>query len=210
MQATRERGSAGVEFGLVTLLVAAVLSTLAIVYKTSSRQTRKALEPRPLEALAGRVLDALAADLRSSAGDSIYPRPREPFYTAKINFETFPTNAEAPWELVKIKPVRSSSGALTSYDLIRIESPGSAEKQEFLLCHSVSKLLQGEAENGRDDNGNGLIDEPGFCAVFEQDTVTLYLTLEQRGTQGRKEQFTNVRRVAIRKRWSDAAEQRKP
>jgi hypothetical protein len=41
--------------------------------------------------------------------------------------------------------------------------------------------MEGEVMNNLDDNGNGLVDESGLCFTFEDNTVTVRLTLEAEG-----------------------------
>jgi type II secretory pathway pseudopilin PulG len=55
-----------------------------------------------------------------------------------------------------------------------------------VLVENVRELLEGELANGLDDNGNGLIDEPGFCATYDvaSGVVTLRLTIERTAPEG--------------------------
>lgn len=52
---------------------------------------------------------------------------------------------------------------------------------EVVLVENVRELLEGELPNSLDDNGNGLVDEPGFCVTYDLPTgvVTLRLTVER-------------------------------
>ena len=62
----------------------------------------------------------------------------------------------------------------------------------------MSELLEGELPNGIDDNGNGLIDEPGFSIDFEGRAVNVRLSLERRGATGRNILRTAETRVRLR------------
>jgi hypothetical protein len=50
---------------------------------------------------------------------------------------------------------------------------------------AVAALLEGELANGLDDNGNGLIDEPGLAFTVDGNDVTVLLTLEREVRGGR-------------------------
>ncbi|MEW6071147.1 MAG: hypothetical protein AB1726_00950 [Planctomycetota bacterium] len=55
----------------------------------------------------------------------------------------------------------------------------------IVLSRGVRELLAGEMPNGVDDNGNGLIDEAGFCANLREDALDLRLTPECTDAEGR-------------------------
>ena len=44
--------------------------------------------------------------------------------------------------------------------------------------------MEGETLNAADDNGNGLIDEPGFCLSYQDGRLQVFLTLEQMDSNG--------------------------
>ena len=58
------------------------------------------------------------------------------------------------------------------------ENEGVPGERRVIVCRGVRELLEGEIANGLDDNGNGLIDEPGFCVQVTGEVVTLRLTLD--------------------------------
>jgi hypothetical protein len=45
--------------------------------------------------------------------------------------------------------------------------------------------MEGELANGIDDNGNGVIDEKGLCFVVEGNRVTIRLTIDKPGPDGK-------------------------
>jgi hypothetical protein len=49
----------------------------------------------------------------------------------------------------------------------------------------VRELLAGELDNGMDDNGNGLVDEPGFFLRRQGATLSAQMTLERVDREGR-------------------------
>jgi hypothetical protein len=62
--------------------------------------------------------------------------------------------------------------------------------------NGVREALEGEAFNGLDDNGNGLVDERGLAIELDGDVLTVHLSLERRGPDGApivRTQQTSVR-----------------
>lgn len=55
----------------------------------------------------------------------------------------------------------------------------------IVLCRGVRELLAGEDANNLDDNGNGLIDEPGLCFEVLGEVVTIRMTLDAFDREGR-------------------------
>ena len=64
-----------------------------------------------------------------------------------------------------------------------IEWLGTANERRIELGSSVAPLLMGETPNELDDNGNGLVDEPGLVFVRRPDSLAVGLTL-QAGSPG--------------------------
>jgi hypothetical protein len=53
-----------------------------------------------------------------------------------------------------------------------------------VLARGVPERLEGETENGEDDNGNGLVDEPGLCFALEGTELSVRLTVARRLANG--------------------------
>jgi len=62
--------------------------------------------------------------------------------------------------------------------LVWVERPGTPSEFRFVVADHVSPLLEGEELNGLDDNGNGLVDEPGLTFVLFRFAVTIRLSVE--------------------------------
>lgn len=67
-------------------------------------------------------------------------------------------------------------------DVILVERPGADDELRRRLGGPVAALLTGEQPNGLDDNGNGLVDEPGLCFVTAPDHLCVTVTLETLGS----------------------------
>ena len=61
---------------------------------------------------------------------------------------------------------------------------GMTNELRVVLCSGVSELLEGESENGLDDNGNQVIDELGFNVHRVDDVLRLQLSLQAASESG--------------------------
>ena len=83
-------------------------------------------------------------------------------------------------------------------ELVRYEMTPTGPTGLTVLTRWVRPFLEGEIDNGKDDNGNGLIDEPGFCLDRVGDVWTLRLSLQRRDGAGRT--VTRTMETAVRPR----------
>ena len=67
-----------------------------------------------------------------------------------------------------------------------------------MLVNNVAALLEGELANGVDDNGNGLIDEAGFCVSREGENLTVRLSLLRLGPAEEVITRTQTTELALR------------
>ena len=79
----------------------------------------------------------------------------------------------------------NANGLIDERTLVLLTNPGMANQERLVIVHGVAELLEGELPNGVDDNGNQMDDERGFCLDLDQDALTIRLTLERMGPQGR-------------------------
>ncbi len=77
-----------------------------------------------------------------------------------------------------------ANGLIDEKQIVLVTDVGGAFETTEILARNVRKRLWGEISNGVDDNGNGLVDEPGLCFLMHGDTVGIHLTLEAPGPGG--------------------------
>ena len=87
-------------------------------------------------------------------------------------------------------------GLIDEGQVVRTLDEGTPDELRVVVCKGVAELLEGEDPNGFDDNGNLLVDEPGFCVDVQGTVLTMRLTLESQGPQGRI--LRKTARTAIR------------
>jgi hypothetical protein len=68
--------------------------------------------------------------------------------------------------------------------IVLTRNPGQPGETRQVLVRGVARLLEGEALNGVDDNGNGLSDENGLCFERRGDSVAVRITLCRMGGDG--------------------------
>ena len=91
-----------------------------------------------------------------------------------------------------------NDGLVDEGQVVWIENADLPDEQEVVIVHKVRRRLEGEVFNGLDDNGNGLIDEEGLCFVLDGRSLTIRLTLEQLGPEGRMITRTSETTVKLR------------
>jgi prepilin-type N-terminal cleavage/methylation domain-containing protein len=92
-----------------------------------------------------------------------------------------------------------ADGLVDEGRLVWIERVGTPDERRSVLCTDVSEMLEGEiASNGTDDNGNGLIDEPGFSLEVSGSQIVVRLTLEELDSLGSQIRRTVTRSVTAR------------
>lgn len=69
--------------------------------------------------------------------------------------------------------------------VVLVVNPGAPGELEQVLVREVAWMLDGETENGLDDNNNGLVDERGFSLVVDGETLIIRLCREAETADGR-------------------------
>lgn len=59
-----------------------------------------------------------------------------------------------------------------------------ADGQRVVIARNVTEFLQGETDDSKDENGNGLEDEQGLCFELDGALLVIRLTLSKRGADG--------------------------
>jgi len=75
---------------------------------------------------------------------------------------------------------------------------GTADEVTVVLCRNVAGLFAGEiADNALDDDGNTIVDEPGFAVRRVGDLIKIVLTLEARGSSDETLRWTASTSVVL-------------
>jgi hypothetical protein len=145
------------------------------------------------EVKARRVLDRVASELAAAEADSLDPQPAGPLGSSSIAFRraTGIAGGAASWSnTMRIEfaydPGELDDGADNDGDdlvdegrLVLTEDDGLPSERSVVLTSFVREYLEGEAPNGNDDNGNGLLDERGVSFELVGETLMIQLSLER-------------------------------
>jgi hypothetical protein len=149
-----------------------------------------------LEQDSGRVLRRVIDALRGADAASLPLVPITPLSSRWIDFQT-----QLGYDgktLTWSGPRRIEFDPLAG-TLSWIENQGLPSEDATEWARNVPALLEGEVLNAADDNGNGLIDEAGFCVTREGDLLVLRLTVEGQGAADGDQTRTTQVSISLRK-----------
>jgi prepilin-type N-terminal cleavage/methylation domain-containing protein len=205
------RGQAG--FTILEVIIVAVILTMVLLAGTDVLGTTGAafgtgISITSLEAKANRLLDRIVAELRQAGVATL--DPAAPAGSPSITYRRGAgyENGVALWgpsRRIELRPDEvqdgvdnDSDGVVDEHDIVWVADPGLPTERTVLWAHGVRPRLEGEEPNGADDNGNGLVDEPGLCFRLRDETLIVELTVEGRDPKGRL--FVRTATSAVRLR----------
>ncbi len=164
-------------FTILELLIAGTifLLMLAVVYAVTAESTdtaRVGTNAGTLEGQASRALHRIVSEIVAAGLETL--EPPDPLGVPSV---TFRTSAGSHGGEILWGP-RGSFG-LRGDEVVWIRDVDDPV-QEVVLCDAVRPLAEGEKPNGIDDNGNGLVDEPGLSFELSGRTLTIRLTVERK------------------------------
>jgi hypothetical protein len=141
------------------------------------------------------TLDKIARRLRASKLATMAPVQSPPFSSSRIDFQrsTDFAGGAAVWS-------PTERIALQNGQVLWIQNLGLPDQTTTVWASNVPTYLAGEQANGKDDNGNGLVDESGLCFTFDGASVIVRLTLRVRSSTGTMLTHTGQERVFFRNR----------
>jgi len=216
---TRNHGRAG--FTLVEmmlgLVVLAMMAGAALIVSSSTEEASSAgMTGVDLDMRSGRALHSVTETFRNVQLSSLNPAVvLAPFSTSTVTMQRVTGYDEASSAPQLSAPDRlmletatgevddgadnDGDGLVDEKRVVFIERIGTPQQRRRVLCTFVADSLEGEiAGNGIDDNGNGLVDEAGFCISYEGSVMVVRLTVERLSEDGRLVTRTVERRVRLR------------
>jgi hypothetical protein len=176
------RGFTILELAIACTVAVLMLAAVYAVTAESSDTARLGTTMAVLEGHASRALDRVARDLVAAGLETL--DPPDPLGAASLGFRKA-TGSDAgqvtwgPRESIGLRSYAGDREVVWVRDVDDEDGP-----REIVLCGSVRGLAEGEAANGVDDNGNGLVDEEGLSFELSGRTLTIRLTLEARDRVG--------------------------
>lgn len=185
-----------VEMAVACLVMALVFGSLATALSSSRTVFERGSRTMALEQDSSRVLRRVTDALRGADAASLPLVPVSPLSSRWVDFQTQMGFDGKAWtwsgpRRIEYDPVDGC--------LAWIENQGLPSQERTIWARNVPAQLDGEALNGADDNGNGLIDEAGFCVTREGDLLVLRLTVEREGAVDGGQSRTTELRLSLRR-----------
>jgi len=186
-------------FTLIEVVVAATLTGLIIanlymVFGDSSKAIRAKTIEFDTEVEARRVLDRIAMSVIGAELSSLDVKSEAPLSGNSINYHVSNGFSENQVALSPVRRIAHDGATQISW----AESPGSLSERKAVWTSHAARYLDGEIENGVDDNGNGLIDESGLSFDVEGQMVVIRLTIRRQAPDGTLTKKTLETRVTCR------------
>ncbi len=174
-------GFTTIELMVALALLALVLLKAVIIMDATSSYSSDEATAIAVENQARQTLDRIAYAIMGSDRGTLDPGLESPSFSARIRYTVSlgVQDGEVVWD----DPEEIATPPATS-DLVWSKNPGAADERRVLWSRIVAPLLQGELQNGVDDNANGLIDEQGLTFVLDGNSVTITLTMAKPNRAG--------------------------
>lgn len=182
------------EVTVALTLLALVLANLYMIFGDSSKALTRKSAQFDTEVEARRVLDRIAmavigAELASLQVPNAAPNSSSEIdYCVNLGFE----DGAVVWS--PGRRIAHQNGHEVSWR----ENPGELDERHATWTRAAKELLEGEVQNGVDDNGNGLIDERGLSFDVQGRMVAIRVTIEKPGPDGTLNTKTLETRVTCR------------
>lgn len=191
---TARAGYTLLEVMLALTLLTLVLVNMYMVFGDSSKAVTRKAAQFDTEVEARRVLDRIAlavigAELETLQVPNSAPNSSSAIdYSVNMGFE----DGAVVWS--PGRRIAHQNGHEVSWR----ENPGEVDERHATWTRAAATLLEGELQNGIDDNGNGLIDERGLSFDVQGRMVAIRLTIEKPGPDGKLVTKTLETRVTCR------------
>jgi prepilin-type N-terminal cleavage/methylation domain-containing protein len=174
---SRLRGSSGftlLEILIALALLAILVGKVTVILNTSSRFLNQNMADVMLEDQAHRALDRVAYAILSSDRGTLLPEAEKPLFTSDLDYRVSlgVENGVVVWN----DPENIGVGAQPN-QLVWRSNPRTPGERRVVWSNIVRPFLEGEIQNGVDDNDNGIVDERGISFVLFRNSVTIRMTL---------------------------------
>lgn len=161
---------------LITITLAAILmASLSTAFRSTGGTFRTVTSAMNLQVQGTRAMSDILDGLRWADTDSLSVIPAPPFFATEVEFVQNMgfQDTQSVWGPpleIRFDPALG--------EVVWTRNPNLPQELQLDRIRFVAPLQEGEIANGLDDNGNGLVDEPGFCLTREGDVLTIALTLQ--------------------------------
>jgi len=198
----RRRSRAGttvLEMVIAGTMSAVILGAIATAAISGQRSAAQNLAMADLETRARRAVDRIAEELVSSRSAALSPNPAGQFGAATLTYQkdigyaagaaVFGVNQRIRWVLEPRETrnnIDDDRDGLVDEGVVELTRDlGAGTQRVVTLARGVSEYLEDELPNGADDNANGLTDEQGLSFSLTGRTLTIRLSVQDIGSEGR-------------------------
>jgi hypothetical protein len=184
-----------IEVLLGAALMIVVVAKVSMSISSTATATGQQSVEIVLEDQARSLMDRIALAVMAADRESLNPYDT-PFYTTDLNYR-ISLGVDAEGNVVWDEPERillDGDGRQIAW----LKSPDELAEKRVVWTNLVRALLQGEADNDLDDNGNGLLDEEGLNFIIDGNSVLIRLSLSRMGDDGERAICTLESRVTCR------------
>lgn len=207
MKHSSKSGFSLVEFSIAIVMTLLVLGGSSMMLTRGSEQFRNGAAEASSTVRIGRSLDEIVEALRMASAESLRVGAPAPVGSSWIEFRRALGMNLATGEVrfgererIELRPDPALVAA-PAYDLVWITDLGLESERTRVVGRGVRRSLEGEIPgNQTDDNGNGLVDEPGLCFDLRQGRVDVHLTLDTENAVGGVARTNVLRSVSTRNR----------
>ena len=186
-------GQTLVEVAIASVLVVVLFGAVGLTTTRGNGAYRETMSKAMVEVEAQRLMGRVSSEFLDANGAELSLLNDPPALYSAVEFaraDGFNAGA-VTWGAHRILALRpslrdpaddidnDSNGLVDECRLVLVPDSDGAPADELELGGYVRELLGGELDNGLDDNGNGLADEPGFYVQYDdaRSTVTLFLSI---------------------------------
>lgn len=184
VKAGTRAGFTALEAVFALALVAIVVTKVALVMDSASGAYQEESSRAALEDQARRVLDRIALAVMGSDREGLNPETFAPLSTNQLTYQV--NLGVEDGQIVWSDPERITTDGPDNAQVVWLENPGALEERRIVWANIAREFLEGELQNGADDNQNGLVDESGLSFDIDGSKVSIRLTLTREGLDGRE------------------------
>lgn len=163
------------EMMIVIGILGVALGGIAMIVQTSGEAFSAGSSRMVLDGKGNRSLARVAELLRAAERETLTPSLSTPASAPAVDFRDCLGPEVGGVTFGETQRLRLDTAENT---VEWIQDLGLASQRTVVICRGVPDLLEGEVLNNLDDNANGLVDEAGLCFTFEDEAMTIRMTLE--------------------------------
>ena len=174
-KSTRRAGWTVLELSIAAVLASLVVGKAVFVLRSASRTGGTQSTALALEDRARSVMDRIAVAIMGSDRGTLIPT-LEGIHNNRMRYK-FSLGLE-DGEVVWSDPEEILFDE-AGLDVVWTRDSAAANDVRVVWANEVGALLEGEIDNGVDDNGNGLVDEQGLSFELDGNSVVIRLSLQR-------------------------------